>query len=62
WVFLPRRISSEKYDDVRDEKMGANTILMVDENFRHVDVRHAGDIKETHGFSSFKVRVLSHRE
>lgn len=21
WVFLPRRISSEQYDDVRDEKV-----------------------------------------
>ncbi|CAN0136398.1 unnamed protein product, partial [Ectocarpus sp. 13 AM-2016] len=54
WVFLPRRISSEKYDDVRDEKMGSNTILIVDEDFRKVDVRHVGDIVETHGFSSFK--------
>lgn len=36
--------------------MGSNTILIVDEDFRNVEVRHAGDIKETHGFSSFKVR------
>ncbi|CAN0457384.1 unnamed protein product, partial [Hapterophycus canaliculatus] len=35
-------------------QMGSNTILMVDEDFRHVEVRHVGDIKETHGFSSFK--------
>lgn len=37
--------------------MGSNTILIVDEDFRKVDVRHVGDIVETHGFSSFKVRV-----
>ncbi|CAN0128549.1 unnamed protein product [Pylaiella littoralis] len=54
WVFLPRRISSEQYDDAKDEKMGSNTILIVDEDFRDVKVRTAGDIKETHGFSSFK--------
>lgn len=35
--------------------MGSNKILIVDEDFRNVEVRTAGDIKETHGFSSFKV-------
>lgn len=35
--------------------MGSNTILIADENFRHVDVKHAGEVIPTHGFSSFKV-------
>ena len=38
--------------------MGSNTILLVDEDFRNVEVRHVGEIKETHGFSSFKVNTI----
>lgn len=34
---------------------GSNTILIVDEDFRKVEVRHAGENIPTHGFSSFKV-------
>lgn len=54
WVFLPRRLSDEAYDDMKDEQRGSNTILIVDEDFRKVEVRHAGENIPTHGFSSFK--------
>lgn len=55
WVFLPRRISSEMYDEVKDERMGANKIIFVDEGFTSVEVV---DIKfpnndPLHGFSTF---------
>lgn len=39
--------------------MGSNTILIVDENFRHVDVKTAGELIPTHGFSSFKVHTAT---
>ena len=55
WVFMPRRISSEMYDDVKDEKMGAAKIVLVNEAFTSAEVI---DIKFTdndplHGFSTF---------
>jgi len=54
WVFLPRRASKEKYDDVEDEKRGTNLMILADESFRNIETRTVGDIVPTHGFSSFK--------
>ena len=34
WMFLPRRISSEPYDEVADERRGSNKLLWVDDNFQ----------------------------
>lgn len=55
WLFLPRRVSSEMYDENADERKGSNQLAIVDENFKKVSVV---DIKfDTHdplrGFSSF---------
>lgn len=55
WLFLPRRISFEKYNDVKDEIKGANKLVVVDEYFKQVKVI---DIKfavsdPLRGFSSF---------
>ncbi|CAL8142829.1 unnamed protein product [Orchesella dallaii] len=54
WVFLPRRASKEQYNDKTDEKKGTNIMLLTDEDFTNVEVRHIGDVIPTHGFSSFK--------
>jgi len=54
WMFLPRRASTEQYDDKTDEKKGTNVMLFADESFENVEVKHVGDINPTHGFSSFK--------
>jgi len=54
WVFLPRRASKEKYDDVADEKRGTNLLILADEYFSSIETRTVGDIVPTHGFSSFK--------
>ncbi|KAL3903489.1 MAG: hypothetical protein SGILL_010424 [Bacillariaceae sp.] len=55
WVFAPRRISQEPYNDVLDEKRGSNKILIIDENFTHADVVEVKMASKDglHGFSSF---------
>jgi len=54
WVFLPRRMSPDKYDDVKDERMGTNTMILSDENFNDIRVIQVGERIPTHGFSSCK--------
>lgn len=54
WIFFPRRISTETYDDVKDERMGSNKILLVDEDFTEsqlVEVNFA-EVDPLHGFST----------
>ena len=38
WVFMPRRISSEMYDEVKNEKKGAAKIVLVNEAFTSSEV------------------------
>lgn len=54
WIFLPRRISSEKYDDVQDEHNGGRKLVFVDANFTTAEVVEI-QIEEDglRGFSSF---------
>jgi len=54
WVFLPRRMSGEKYNDVTDERMGTNVMITADESFKDIRVSTVGEKIPTHGFSSFK--------
>ena len=54
WVFLPRRLGKERYDDVRDEHQGTNLMITADENFTDIRVSELGPLLPTHGFSSFK--------
>jgi len=54
WFFLPRRMSHEQYDEVKDEFTGTNVLLSCDEHFKNVNVVHVGKVEPTHGFSSFK--------
>jgi soluble calcium-activated nucleotidase 1 len=55
WVFAPRRVSSEVYDDVLDEKRGSNKIVLVDEDFTNAEVVTINMASKDglHGFSSF---------
>jgi soluble calcium-activated nucleotidase 1 len=54
WFFLPRRVSAEEYDDVKDEKMGSNTIIIANEDFSEIELKHITPITPTRGFSTFK--------
>ncbi|XP_052384721.1 soluble calcium-activated nucleotidase 1b isoform X1 [Oncorhynchus keta] len=54
WFFLPRRASSERYDEIADEHRATNLLLSCPSDFREVTVGHAGPLHPTHGFSSFK--------
>lgn len=54
WFFLPRRASSERYEELKDEQRASNLMLTADEEFQNIDVSHIGDLNPTHGFSSFK--------
>jgi len=54
WVFLPRRMSGERYNDVTDERMGTNIMITADESFEDIRVSTIGEKIPTHGFSSFK--------
>ena len=38
WIFMPRKISKEKFEDSDDEMKGSNTILLADEDFANVQV------------------------
>ncbi|CAB9496525.1 Soluble calcium-activated nucleotidase 1 [Seminavis robusta] len=55
WVFLPRRISSEAYDENKDEKNGSNKLVLVSEDFSSAKVVeiNMADKDGLHGFSSF---------
>jgi len=54
WVFLPRRVGKERYNDVVDERMGTNLLITANEEFSDIQVSHVGPLQPTHGFSSFK--------
>ncbi len=54
WYILPRRVSSAAYDEKTDEKMGSNTLLIANEAFTEVTVKHITPLTPTRGFSTFK--------
>ncbi|KAJ8263776.1 hypothetical protein GJAV_G00141170 [Gymnothorax javanicus] len=54
WFFLPRRASSERYNEVADERRGANLLLSCSPDFQCVTVTRAGPLCPTRGFSSFR--------
>lgn len=54
WVFLPRRMSHEKYDDVVDEKKGANTVITCSRDFSDIRSFEVGTLTPERGFSSAK--------
>lgn len=54
WIFLPRRVSNEMYNEVTDEKKGSNKVLLVNDKFTEstlVEVKMA-TVNPLHGFST----------
>lgn len=54
WVFLPRRVSHQAYDEKLDELKGSNLIIRANEDFTDFHVTTVGGIVPERGFSSFK--------
>lgn len=54
WFLLPRRVSTEAYNDMLDEKRGSNKLVIASEDFSTVQVRDVGTVTPLRGFSSFK--------
>mmetsp|Transcript_8821 Transcript_8821/g.16917 ORF Transcript_8821/g.16917 Transcript_8821/m.16917 type:complete len:406 (-) Transcript_8821:225-1442(-) len=54
WVVLPRRVSKDPYDEVADEKHGANLLLLASEGFDEVRAAPVGRLTPERGFSTFK--------
>jgi len=60
WFFLPRRCSTERYNETRDEEMSCNVLLTTDENFSNIKVKKLANLIPIRGFSSFKFLPGSH--
>ena len=54
WVFLPRKVSKDRYVERTDEHRGADLMLFSSPDFLTIRSEHAGPNIDTHGFSSFK--------
>ncbi|GMF12117.1 unnamed protein product [Phytophthora lilii] len=54
WFILPRRVSTQPYNDMEDEKRGSNKVVIASEDFSSIEVREIGKITPLRGFSSFK--------
>ena len=54
WFFLPRRASTETYDETADEKRATNIMFKVNHDFDDIQMSRIGPFHPTHGFSSFK--------
>jgi soluble calcium-activated nucleotidase 1 len=55
WIFIPRRVSSDMYDDVIDERKGTNKVVLVDDKFSNgevIDIKFAEGFDRLHGFST----------
>jgi len=55
WIVLPRKISTEDYDELADEGRGSNRGFVISENFDQVKEITIGEHDPTHGFSSIKL-------
>lgn len=53
WYFLPRRASTETYNDMLDERRGANIVISTNEYFDDIEVFQVGEKIPSHGFSAF---------
>lgn len=54
WFFIPRRASSEAYNELTDEHKGTNLLLTSNSAFTNVKMQTIGPVIPTHGYSSFK--------
>lgn len=56
WLFFPRKISHQAFDEPRDEReCGANTLIVADEEFDHIETIRVGENRPERGVSSFKL-------
>ncbi|XP_072168222.1 soluble calcium-activated nucleotidase 1-like [Diadema setosum] len=54
WFFLPRRASTEMYDETADEHRATNILFTCNEDFTDVRYNKIGSLNNIRGFSSFK--------
>ena len=54
WFFLPRRASKLKYEEKPDEKRATNLLIIANDKFTDIEVKHIGKKHPTQGYSSFK--------
>ncbi|KAF7457796.1 Apyrase family protein [Cryptosporidium felis] len=54
WIFLPRRVSTDEYDEFKDEKKGSNKMIILSDDFEVLKVVDVGMIVPERGFSSLK--------
>ena len=54
WFFLPRRASTEKYEETADERRATNLLFNCNEDFTDVHFNRIGSLNNIRGFSSFK--------
>ena len=54
WLFLPRRMSHECYDDVKDERRATNVLITASEDFTELSMVRVGELDVARGFSTFK--------
>ena len=53
WIFLPRKHSDGiPFDDLVDETQGTNLMLIVDDEWKHIEVRRVGPLEPEWGFAS----------
>jgi len=54
WLFIPRRLSKEKFDKETIDKTGNNLAFWVDDQFEDIETKKLGELIETEGFTSVK--------
>lgn len=54
WLFLPRRMSTERYNDKLDEQRATNVLISASEDFSELSVINVGEKDLCRGFSAFK--------
>jgi len=54
WVIMPRRFSTEPYDEAKDEQRGSNKIFFANEDFTTIEMKKIGEENPLLGTSSFK--------
>ncbi|SEH91230.1 soluble calcium-activated nucleotidase 1 [Stutzerimonas xanthomarina] len=56
WLFFPRKISTEPFDEAVDEReRGANTLIIASEDFSQIRTLEVGQRIPERGISSFKI-------
>ena len=54
WFFLPRRASTDTYDETADERRATNVMFRATDDFSDISMTTVGDLHPTHGFSAFR--------